>query len=100
MVTENQCGDILSDLAAGVIGGMGWAPSGDLGDKHGLFQPCHGTAPDIAGTGKANPTAMLLSAALMLDWLGDKHGHAQCTEAAALLNRAIEAPFAAGTLKP
>ena len=73
VVTENMFGDILSDLGAGLIGGMGFAPSGDIGDKHGMFQPCHGTAPDIAGTGKANPTAMLLSAAMMLEWLATRH---------------------------
>jgi len=61
MVTENMFGDILSDLGAGLIGGMGMAPSGDIGDKHGLFQPAHGTAPDIAGQGKANPCAMFLT---------------------------------------
>ncbi len=75
MVTENMFGDILSDLTAGLIGGMGMAPSADIGDNHAVFQPCHGTAPDIMGQGKANPTAMILSAALMLDWLADKHGH-------------------------
>ncbi|MEO8165490.1 MAG: isocitrate/isopropylmalate family dehydrogenase, partial [Betaproteobacteria bacterium] len=61
IVTENMFGDILSDLGAGLIGGMGFAPSGDIGHRHGMFQPCHGTAPDIAGSGKANPTAMFLS---------------------------------------
>ncbi len=70
LVTENMFGDILSDEAAGLVGGMGMAPSADIGDEHGLFQPCHGSAPDIAGQGKANPTAMILSAAMMLDWLG------------------------------
>ena len=76
LVTENMFGDILSDLGAGLIGGMGMAPSADIGDSHAIFQPCHGTAPDIAGKGLANPTAMLLSAAMMLDWLGDRHGNA------------------------
>ena len=70
MVTENMFGDILSDLGAALIGGMGMAPSADIGDDHAVFQPCHGTAPDIAGKGMANPTAMILSAAMMLDWLG------------------------------
>ncbi|OON41667.1 3-isopropylmalate dehydrogenase [Izhakiella australiensis] len=79
MPTENQYGDILSDLAAALMGGMGMAPSGEIGDQHGLFQPCHGSAPDIAGMGKANPTAMILSAAMMLDYLAEKH---QCDEAA------------------
>jgi 3-isopropylmalate dehydrogenase len=62
LVTENMFGDILSDLIAALVGGMGMAPSADIGDRHALFQPAHGTAPDIAGQGIANPTAMLLSA--------------------------------------
>ena len=82
MVMENMFGDILSDLAAGLIGGLGIAPSADIGDKHAVFQPCHGTAPDIMGQGKANPTAMILSAAMMLDWLADKHDHPPAAEAA------------------
>lgn len=69
IVTENMFGDILSDLAAGIIGGMGLAPSADIGDRHGVFQPAHGSAPDIAGAGIANPLATILSAAMMLDWL-------------------------------
>src|SRR6201747_937973 len=76
MVTENMFGDILSDLAAGLIGGLGMAPSADIGDRHAVFQPCHGTAPDIMGQGKANPTGMILSAAMMLDWLAGKPGPA------------------------
>ena len=63
LVMENMFGDILSDLTAGLIGGMGMAPSADIGDTHAVFQPCHGTAPDIMGKGIANPTAMILSAA-------------------------------------
>jgi len=94
LVTENMFGDILSDLAAGLIGGMGLAPSGDIGDRHGMFQPCHGTAPDIAGTGKANPTAMFLSAAMMLEWLGERHNDARLNEAARLLEDAVRTVFA------
>ena len=96
--TENQFGDILSDLAAGLIGGLGMSPSGDIGDKYGLFQPSHGTAPDIAGQGKANPTAMILSAAMMLDWLGEKHGMPEAKAEAARLARAVDAAFAPGRL--
>jgi 3-isopropylmalate dehydrogenase len=70
MVMENLFGDILSDLAAGIVGGMGVAPSADIGDKHAVFQPSHGSAPDIAGKGIANPVATILSAAMMLEWLG------------------------------
>lgn len=75
IVTENMFGDILSDLAAGLVGGMGMAPSGDIGDECAVFQPCHGTAPDIAGKGIANPVAAILSTAMMLEWL--KHPETQ-----------------------
>ena len=64
-------GDILSDLAAGIVGGMGMAPSADIGAKYAVFQPSHGTAPDIAGKGIANPVATILSAAMMLEWLNE-----------------------------
>jgi 3-isopropylmalate dehydrogenase len=100
MVMENLFGDIVSDLTAALIGGMGVAPSADLGAKHGVFQPCHGTAPDIAGQGIANPTAMLLSAALMLDWLGETHDHAMCKEAARLLEGAVKQGYASGRIHP
>src|SRR5262249_2456070 len=70
LVTENMFGDILSDLAAGLVGGMGMAPSADIGDRYAVFQPAHGSAPDIAGKGIANPVATILSVAMMLDWLG------------------------------
>jgi len=69
MVTENMFGDILSDLGAALVGGMGMAPSADIGARHAVFQPSHGSAPDIAGRGIANPVAAILSAAMMLDWL-------------------------------
>ncbi len=99
MVMENMFGDILSDLAAGLIGGLGMAPSADIGDTHAVFQPCHGTAPDIMGQGKANPTAMILSAAMMLDWLADKHDHPPAAEAAQRIERAVDEAYAGG-LKP
>jgi 3-isopropylmalate dehydrogenase len=72
IVTENMFGDILSDLLAGLVGGMGMAPSADIGDRYAVFQPSHGSAPDIAGQGAANPTATILSAAMMLEWLGER----------------------------
>jgi 3-isopropylmalate dehydrogenase len=100
MVTENMFGDILSDLAAGLVGGMGMAPSADIGDAHGLFQPCHGSAPDIAGQGKANPTAMILSAAMMLDWLADRHADPRLADAARRIESAVDAVFASGRLLP
>ncbi|MFK7852640.1 MAG: isocitrate/isopropylmalate dehydrogenase family protein [Granulosicoccus sp.] len=99
MVTENMFGDILSDLGAALIGGMGYAPSADLGDDHAVFQPCHGTAPDIAGKGLANPTAMFLSGAMMLDWLANRHQCQAAATAANLINRSVDAAFAQGDLK-
>ena len=99
MVMENIFGDILSDLAAGLIGGLGIAPSADIGDKYAVFQPCHGTAPDIMGQGKANPTAMILSAAMMLDWLADKHDHQPAAEAAQRIEKAVDKAYAGG-IKP
>ena len=100
LVTENMFGDILSDLGAGLIGGTGMAPSADIGDKHAVFQPCHGTAPDIVGTGKANPTAMILSAAMMLEWLGDVKGNEACSRAADLIVAAVDRAFEGGDLVP
>ena len=91
--TENLFGDILSDLGAGLVGGMGFAPSADIGDANGLFQPSHGTAPDIAGQGVANPAAMILSTALMLDWLGERHGSQAARDAARTIDRAVDRGF-------
>jgi 3-isopropylmalate dehydrogenase len=99
MVMENMFGDIISDLTAGLVGGMGMAPSADIGDRHAMFQPCHGTAPDIMGQGKANPTAMILSAAMMLDWLADKHGLESAADAGERIERAVDKAYADG-IKP
>ena len=98
MVTENMYGDILSDLGAGLIGGLGMAPSADIGDDHAVFQPCHGSAPDIAGTGKANPTAMILSGAMMLEWLADEHDDPLAAKAGQTGVAAVDAAYADGTL--
>src|ERR1700709_1453761 len=87
MVMENMFGDILSDLTASLIGGLGMAPSADIGDRYAVFPPCHRTAPDITGHGKANPTGMILSTAMMLDWLADKHGLESAAEAGEGLGR-------------
>lgn len=99
MVTENMFGDILSDLGAALIGGMGYAPSADIGDKHAVFQPCHGTAPDIAGKGLANPTAMFLSGAMMLEWLGNRDDQPVLLHAAQLLVQAVDKAFETGDLR-
>lgn len=72
IVTENLYGDILSDLAAGLVGGLGLVPGANVGVDVGIFEAVHGSAPDIAGKGVANPIAMVLSGAMMLDYLGEK----------------------------
>ena len=94
LVTENMFGDILSDLGAGLMGGLGLAPSADIGLDHAVFQPCHGSAPDIAGQGKANPMAMVLSAAMMLEWLGLRKNAAALREDGVRLRKAVEAVIA------
>ncbi len=100
LVTENMFGDILSDLIAALAGGMGMAPSADIGDQYALFQPAHGTAPDIAGLGVANPSAMLLSAAMMLEWLADRHADAALADGARAIEGALEAAFQTGAVRP
>jgi 3-isopropylmalate dehydrogenase len=100
IVTENMFGDILSELAAGLVGGMGMAPSADIGDNHAVFQPAHGTAPDIAGKGIANPIAAILSSAMMLDWLGRRHHNVDLVLGAERIERAVSNVLAEGRLIP
>jgi 3-isopropylmalate dehydrogenase len=100
LVTENMFGDILSDLIAALAGGMGMAPSADIGDRYALFQPAHGTAPDIAGLGRANPSAMLLSAAMMLDWLAERHADPALADGARAIDGALQAAFRSGAVRP
>ncbi len=93
LVMPNLYGDILSDLAAGLIGGLGLCPSANLGEKHALFEPVHGTAPDLAGRGIANPTAAILCGAMLLEHLG-------YLEEAQGVQRALEAAVEAGETTP
>lgn len=93
VLTTNLFGDILSDLAAGLIGGLGLSPSANIGDEHGLFEPVHGTAPDIAGEGKVNPTAAILSGSYMLNFLG-------AGDYGKKLESAVEETLAAGDTTP
>jgi isocitrate dehydrogenase (NAD+) len=72
LLLPNLYGDIMSDLAAGLVGGLGVVPSGNIGESAALFEAVHGTAPDIAGKGLANPTALLMSAIMMLDYLNEQ----------------------------
>ncbi|MFJ2618040.1 isocitrate/isopropylmalate dehydrogenase family protein [Glutamicibacter sp. NPDC087344] len=96
IVSENIFGDITSEIAAGLVGGLGVAPSADVSSTHGVFQPSHGSAPDIAGTGTANPVAMILSASMMLAWLGDKRGDQTLNDAAQSINDAVQQVLATG----
>jgi isocitrate dehydrogenase (NAD+) len=89
LVLPNLYGDIISDLAAGLVGGLGVVPGANIGDHHAVFEAVHGTAPDIAGKGLANPTALMQSAVLMLAHLGER-------AAAASLQTAIERVYAEG----
>ena len=86
LVMENMFGDILSDLIAGLVGGLGLAPGGNIGKDAAIFEPVHGSAPDIAGKGIANPGAMLLAACMMLDYIGEK---AACDRIRAALKAVI-----------
>lgn len=89
LLMPNLYGDIVSDLAAGLVGGLGIVPGANLGENHAVFEAVHGSAPDIAGQGVANPTALMLSAALMLNYLGEK-------KASQRLQHAIEHVYAEG----
>jgi len=99
VVAENMFGDIISDLAAATVGGMGMAPSADVGDRWGLFQPSHGTAPTIAGKGIANPIATILSGRMMLEWLAERHGDEAAAQAAAKIERAVEGLLGEGKVR-
>ncbi len=92
LVMDNLYGDILSDLTAGLVGGLGVVPGANIGDHAAVFEPVHGTAPDIVGKGWANPTALLLSAALMLDHLSE-------ADAAKALRDAIDEVLGAGVVR-
>ena len=89
IVTENMFGDVLSDLAAATVGGLGFAYSANLSENAGMFEPVHGSAVDIAGKGIANPTAMILSTTMMLGWLGE-------TKYSNIVEKALSAVLADG----
>ncbi len=92
LIASNMFGDIISDLAGQLVGGLGFASSGNIGDKYAVFEPTHGSAPKYAGQYKVNPIATLLSAKLMLEWLGEVEG-------AAKLDKAIAAVIAEGKVR-
>jgi isocitrate dehydrogenase (NAD+) len=92
MVTTNMFGDILSDEVSGLVGGLGLAPGGNIGTKAAIFEAVHGSAPDIAGKGLANPGAQMLAAALMLDHIGE-------LDAARRLREALERTIVADNVR-
>ncbi len=94
IVTTNMYGDILSDEANELAGGLGLGGSVNAGDDHGIAQAAHGSAPDIAGQGIANPVALMVSAAMLLEWLGGRHGRDDLMTAAGTLNDAIDRALA------
>jgi 3-isopropylmalate dehydrogenase len=96
VVTTNMFGDILSDEAAGLVGGLGLAPGLCAGPRHAMAQATHGSAPDIAGRNIANPYAMIMSGKMLLDWLGRKHQEPRAVSAARLMEQAVERVIAEG----
>jgi len=98
IVCENAHGDILSDMCAAFVGGMGMAPSGDIGLDHAMFQPAHGTAPTIVGQNIVNPIATILSGKMMLEWLGERNGDAALLAAAKCIHDGVYKTFEAGVM--
>ncbi len=96
-VTSNMFGDIATDLAAVLQGGMGMAAGGNVGDEHGMFEPIHGSAPKHAGKDVVNPTAMVLATQMMLEWLGRRKGDKALQESAVVVEKAVEAVLSEGT---
>ena len=98
IVTTNMFGDILSDEASVLIGGLGMAPGANIGDNFALFEPIHGTAPLIAGKGVANPISMILASSLMLNWLGHTYSDSDCLHASQRIETAVKATLQQGIL--
>lgn len=97
-VTSNMFGDIATDFAAVLQGGMGMAAGGNIGDEHALFEPIHGSAPKHAGKDVVNPTAIVLATQMMLEWLGRRRKDPALQEAAVVVERAVEAVLAEGKI--
>jgi isocitrate dehydrogenase (NAD+) len=96
ILCENLYGDIISDLCAGLVGGLGVTPGANIGDQDAVFEAVHGSAPDIAGQNLANPLALLMSAAMMLNYLGEQRGCTASRESARLIRNAYDAALADG----
>lgn len=100
LVTEALVGALISDLAAGLVGGPGVTPCAELGAGQALFRPAHDSAPQVAGLDLANPTAMIRATAMMLDWLAERHGFGNLTVAARLIDAAVREGYASQRVRP
>ena len=100
LLITNMFGDILSDEAAQLIGGLGMAPGANIGDDFALFEPIHGSAPTRVGKHTANPCSMILASRMMLDWLGEKHNDQECLNAAQAIEDAVTATLRKGITIP
>jgi 3-isopropylmalate dehydrogenase len=100
LVTPNMFGDILSDEAAQLIGGLGMAPGANIGDNFAIFEPIHGSAPTRVGKQTANPCSMILAAKMMLDWLGERYNDTKCAAAAAAIENGVATTLRNGITVP
>jgi 3-isopropylmalate dehydrogenase len=93
-------GDILSDEAAQLVGGLGMAPGANIGDRFALFEPVHGSAPTRVGKHTANPCSMILASKMMLDWLGEQYNDSECFAAAQAIEEAVAKTLSKGITVP
>jgi 3-isopropylmalate dehydrogenase len=100
VVTTNLFGDIISDMTAPIQGGLGLAPSAEVGDEHGMFRPIHGSAPKYRDKDVANPIATILSAKMLMEWLADKHNDNSARDAANRLEKAVDSTLKEGKVLP
>jgi len=100
IVTTNMFGDILSDEAAQLVGGLGMAPGANIGEKFAIFEPVHGSAPTRVGKQTANPCSMILAAKMMLDWLGEQYKDPKCSTAAEVIEEAVTETLRKGITVP
>ncbi|MCK4952311.1 isocitrate/isopropylmalate dehydrogenase family protein [Candidatus Bathyarchaeota archaeon] len=100
IVTTNMFGDILSDEAAQLIGGLGMAPAANVGENFAIFEPVHGSAPDLVGKQTANPCSMILASKMMFDWLGERYGDSVCSTAAVAIEDAVVETLCKGITIP
>ena len=96
LLLQNLYGDVVSDLCAGLVGGLGVVPGANIGDEQAVFEAVHGSAPDLAGKGIANPLALLMSSVMMLNYMQEMFDDQRCGAAASRIRRAYDAALAAG----